>query len=247
MIDRILLLFFRLHDWASAFLAKYFFTIKKGLLLLAHASLFGLFFPDFRSEFGEAGGNLLIFILFLSPLSKIFRMRFLQQLMGLRRELGIMFGYLVIVHGVGYLTDPLLSPYFLQQVNSTTLGWAERPLLFGFIAFILTLPLLFTSNNLANRLLGGRNWKLLHRTVYLMALFAVTHRFMMKGFTPIALVEMIILVTTYIFAKLLVWRNFLPPLVKAITFVSTRYQAYRASLVPSPSPVAVSSEPILPA
>ncbi len=247
MIDRILLLFFRLHDWASAFLAKHFFTVKKGLLLLAHASLFGFFFPDLRTDFGEAGGNLLICILFLSPLSKIFRMRLFQQLMGLRREFGIMFGYLVTVHGVGYLTDPLLSPYFLQQVSSTTLGWTERPLLFGFVAFLLTLPLLFTSNNLANRLLGGKNWKLLHRTVYLMALFAVIHRFMMNGLTPFALAEMIVLVTAYILAKLLAWRNFLPPLTKIITFVSARYQAYRLSLAPPTSAPIAPIQPNLPA
>ena len=235
LIIRILQLGFRLHDWASAWLSANFFQVKTGLLVLAHLSLFGFFFPDIRGEFGSAAGNLLIAILFLSPLSKIFRIRFLQQLMGLRRELGIMFGYLATVHGVGYLTDPLITPYFLEQVNSAVLGWWERPLLFGFLAFSLTLPLLFTSNNLANRLLGGRNWKLLHRTVYVMALFAVIHRFLIKGLSTVALVEMIILVAGYILAKLLAWRNFLPPLVKLIAWVAEEYRRFKTPPVPPQS------------
>lgn len=230
MIDRMLLLFFRLHDWASAFLAKHFFTVKKGLLLLAHASLFGFFFPELRSEFGEAGGNLLIGILFLSPLSKIFRIRLLQQLMGLRREFGIMFGYLVTVHGIGYLSDPLLGSIAEGTLAANPFLF-ERAILFGLMAYVLTLPLLLTSNNLANRLLGGKNWKRLHRLVYLLALAAVVHRFMMNDMTNWALIQMVFLITSYILAKLLAWRNFLPPLAKAIAFVSVRYQAYRASLV----------------
>lgn len=231
-INQSLLLSFRLHDWVSGWLTKHFFVVKTGLLLVAHGSLFGFFFPELRQEFGELAGNLLIGILFLSPLSKIFRMRFLQQLMGLRREMGILFGYLVLVHGLGYLTDPLVAPYFLQQISAPLLGWEERPLLFGFLAFVLTLPLLLTSNTLANRLLGGRNWKILHRTVYIMALFVVMHRFMMNGFTIVALVEMGILVGGYILAKFVAWRNFLAPLVKAITFVSSHYQAYQVNLLP---------------
>lgn len=231
---------FRIHDQVCDWLGRYYFQVKRGLLVLAHLSLFGFFFPDLRHQFGELSGNLLIAILFLSPLSKIFRIRFLQQLMGLRRELGIMFGYLATVHGVGYLTDPLITPYFLEQVNSAVLGWWERPLLFGFLAFSLTLPLLFTSNNLANRLLGGRNWKLLHRTVYVMALFAVIHRFLIKGLSTVALVEMIILVAGYILAKLLAWSNFLPPLVKLIAWVAREYQEFKTPLA-SQSPASESA------
>ncbi len=227
---------FRLHDWVSAWLARHFFQVKTVLLALAHLTLLGFLFPDLRHAYGEASGNLLIALLFLSPLSKIFRIRLLQQLMGLRRELGIMFGYLATVHGLGYLTDPLVGPYVAEQFASSTLGWGERPLIFGFIAYALTLPLLFTSNNLANRLLGGRNWKLLHRLVYLMALMAVIHRFTIKGMDPVALIEMAILVTGYIVAKLLAWRNFLPPLVRAIGWVSQEYQLFKTPAAPTTTP-----------
>jgi DMSO/TMAO reductase YedYZ heme-binding membrane subunit len=52
-------------------------------------------------------------------------MRVLLQLMGLRRELGILMGYLALVHGLGFLiqlgdfsllippTDPVLANFFL--------------------------------------------------------------------------------------------------------------------------------------
>ena len=228
---------FRIHDALCEWLGRYYFQVKRGLLVVAHLSLFGFFFPDLRHQFGELSGNLLIAILFLSPLSKIFRVRLLQQFMGLRRELGILFGYLASVHGIGYLTDPLMTPYFLEQVNSTVLGWWERPLLFGFLAFMLTLPLLFTSNNLANRLLGGRNWKWLHRTVYIMALFAVIHRFLINGLSIQALIEMIILVTAYILAKILAWRNFLSPLVRINSWIAGEYQRFKRSPQDITSPV----------
>ncbi len=245
MLDRLLFSLFRFHDALSAFLAKRFFVVKKGLLLLAHASLFGFFFPEFRIDFGEAGGNLLIFILFLSPLSKIFRMRLLQQLMGLRREMGILFGYLVTVHGVGFMFDPSYAVVIGDYLPFDILS-LEAPFLFGVLAYFLTLPLLLTSNNLANRLLGGRNWKLLHRIVYVMALFVVFHRFMMNGLTGGALVEMVILVFGYLLAKLVAWRNFLPPLVEAIAFVGARYQAYRAQLREMPPVSPPSSPPVQP-
>lgn len=241
LLDRSLFLFFRLHDWLSAWLARHFFTVKKVLLLMAHASLFGFFFPDWRTSFGEAGGNLLIFILFLSPLSKIFRMRLLQQLMGLRRELGIMFGYLVTVHGVGYVLDPnyalVLGNFLPFDIFSL-----ETPFLLGVLAYTLTLPLLLTSNNLANRLLGGTNWKRLHRIVYAMALLVVAHRFMMRGMTVPDLIQSILLIVGYCLAQLLAWRNFLSPLVRFNTWVAEKYQCFK---VASLSPISSASQPPL--
>ncbi len=234
LLDRGLFFFFRLHDGLSVWLARNFFSVKKALLLIAHLSLFGFFFPDWRTSFGEAGGNLLIFILFLSPLSKIFRLRLLQQLMGLRRELGIMFGYLVTVHGVGYMLDPnyalVLGNFLPFDIFSL-----ETPFLLGVLAYTLTLPLLFTSNNLANRLLGGRNWKRLHRIVYVMALLVIAHRFMMRGQTNLDLIQSTLLIVGYCLAQLLAWRNFLPPLVRVINWVASRYQAYRKSLLSAPA------------
>lgn len=247
LLDRSLILGFRLHDWASEWLVRNFFMVKRGLLIAAHLTLFGFFFPDWRRDFGSVAGNLLIVILFLSPLSKIFRTRLLQQLMGLRRELGIMFGYLATVHGLGYLTDPLVQPFLFEQIQSPTLSFVDRPLFFGFLGYFLTLPLLFTSNNLANRFLGGKNWKLLHRSVYVMALVIVFHRFFIRGVRPIDLIEMVTLIAGYLLVKMIAWRNFLPSLVSSINFVASRYQTYQASLTsPTTPPMTPPTPPVVP-
>lgn len=221
---------YRLHDTVSDFLVKHVFSVKKGILILAHLSLFGFFFPELRKDFGEAAANLLIFILFLSPLSKIFRMRVLLQLMTLRRELGIMMGYLATVHGVGYLIDPDWFEYIILPMLVGNF-WGDDPrYVFGIFAYALTLPLLFTSNALSQRLLGPK-WKLLHRTVYIMFAFAILHRFVVKDMTPMALFQMFVLVSAYASAKLLAWRNILPPLVEVIRLVAEDYRQSKAPAV----------------
>ncbi len=221
---------YRLHDWVSDFLTRHVFSVKRGILVLAHLSLFGFLFPEMRKDFGELAANLLIVILFISPLSKIFRMRLLLQLMMLRRELGIMMGYLATVHGVGYLIDPdwytfIVTPMFTGDI------WGEDPrYTFGLLAYALTLPLLLTSNALAQKYMGAK-WKLLHRTVYLMFAFAIIHRFLMKGAPAFVIFEIIVLLGAYGLAKALTWKNFLPPLVTAIRLVAEDYRRFKQSVV----------------
>lgn len=95
----------------------------------------------------------------------------LLQMMELRRELGILMGYLALVHGLTFLapawgTDSsLLPPYF----------WL------GIMALFLTMQLLLTANNPSLRLLGGIKWKLLHRLVYLLFVAAVFHESLRPG------------------------------------------------------------------
>ena len=228
-IDPVVVVCFRMHDVASDFLTQHLFVIKRAMLIVAHMSLFGFLFPELRKEFGQVAASLLMIILFLSPLSRLFRMRLLVQLMGIRRELGILMAYLATVHGLGFLLDPdwfaiFIAPYWQTDV------WAIEPqFLFGILAYTLTLPLLFTSNNLAVRFLGGARWKLLHRLVY--GLFAVTmfHRFFTKsvsGDALVALIQGMVLVSAYVLAKLLAWKNFIAPLRNSIMLVGARYQTY---------------------
>ncbi len=230
---------YRLHDLASDFLVKHVFAVKRGILALAHVSLFGFLFPEMRKEFGELAANLLILILFLSPLSKIFRMRLLLQLMMLRRELGIMMGYLATVHGVGYLIDPDWYQFIVAPMLTGNI-WGEDPrYLFGLLAYALTLPLLLTSNALSQKLMGAK-WKLLHRTVYLMFAFAIIHRFLIKGAPAYVILEIVLLLGSYGLAKALAWKNFLPTLSEAIRLVAEDYRRYKA-------PVAVPTSPATPA
>lgn len=229
---------YRLHDAASGFLVKHVFAVKRGILILAHLSLFGFFFPELRKDFGELAANLLILILFISPLSKIFRMRFLLQLMMLRRELGIMMAYLATVHGVGYLIDPDWYDYIIAPMLAGNF-WGEDPrYVFGIAAYVLTLPLLLTSNALAQKYLGTK-WKLLHRTVYVMFAFAIIHRFLVKDAPASVIFEIVLLLGSYGLAKALAWKNFLPPLVTVIRLVAEDYRRFK-------NPASKPTPPIIP-
>jgi sulfoxide reductase heme-binding subunit YedZ len=58
----------------------------------------------------------------------------------------------------------------------------KRPfILVGFTAIVLLTPLALTSFNRAMRALGGRQWQLLHRLVYAVAVLAIVHFFWMRA------------------------------------------------------------------
>ncbi len=215
------------HDTASALLVQYLFSLKKCILISAHVLLLGLFFPEMRQDFGSVALLMLLFLLFLSPVSKLFRMKLLYQLMGLRREIGILMGYLATVHVVGYLIDPdwfdfLITPFWPHELLSIDIRYQ-----LGFLAYFLTLPLLFTSNNWANRVLGGKNWKRLHRLVYPLLVLVLFHKFLRGGEVSIEdTVVASLIVIAYIAVKILAENNVLPPLVTSIRFVAEHYHRY---------------------
>lgn len=223
--DTILTLGFGVHDALSGFLARHLGWVKTALLVVAHLSLLGIFFPQLGRSYGSLARDILLVIMFLSPLSKIFQMRLLLQLMGLRRELGIWFGYLAIVHGLSFLLDPDWAAVFIASHFSQP--WLILPrYLFGLIALVLTLPLLLTSNNVALRLLKG-NWKRLHRLAYFVLLFTLLHSFFPRH--PSVAGEVIgwakfgVVFGGYILLKLLAWNNFLTPLRTLNEYVGRKY------------------------
>ncbi|MFZ3031809.1 MAG: ferric reductase-like transmembrane domain-containing protein [Candidatus Moraniibacteriota bacterium] len=225
------------HDWASTFLAKHLFGVKRCILIVAHLSLFGFFFPEMRKDFGELAGNLLIVILFLSPISKILRMRLLLQAMSLRRELGITMAYLATVHGVGFLLDPEWFALFIAPYWRDDFLAIDPAYLFGMGAYVLTLPLLLTSNSLAQRFLGSK-WKLLHRLVYALFVLAIFHRFLVRGGADIGEVfQVTFLLASYALAKILAWKNFLPTLQKSIDWVALQYKEYTIARKEAAPPV----------
>lgn len=94
----------------------------------------------------------------------------LPWLTKLRRLLGLLaFGY-ATVHVAIYLS--LDQGFNLLAIASDAI---TRPFItFGMLAFGFMVPLAWTSTNAAIRRLGKR-WARLHRRVYVVALFAVTH------------------------------------------------------------------------
>ncbi len=236
-MTKLLFLIFWLHDLVASWFAQHFRSIKIGLLLIAHLSLFGFFFPELRKSFGELAGNLLIGILFISPISKIFRVRFFLQIMSIRRELGILMAYMATVHAVGYLSDPAWFQWeILPQYGEWQSGY-----MFGILAYTLTLPLLLTSNTLAQKYLGGIRWKMLHRIVYVMFVFAILHRFFITtgggGKVEFAFVEASVLIGSYVFLKVLAWKNFLTPLRLSIEWVEGKHGEYKAQKQATPAVV----------
>jgi sulfoxide reductase heme-binding subunit YedZ len=222
---------FVLHDVLCDVLIRFGREIRRAILIAAHGSIvIGILMPDLRKGFGNMAGALLIGILFVSPLSLIFRMRLLLLLMGFRREVGILMAYGAGVHGIGYM----LHGYDIR----TMLSWTRADFivlapLFGFVAMMLLLPLLITSNGMAVRRLG-KWWKRIHFLVYPAALLIVLHRaFIVTGREESFLLmrewEAILLVGSYGFLKLLAWRDIVPGLEKIIHAVAMRYRFYRES------------------
>lgn len=228
--DKMLRFGFSLHDVLSDFLAKYLKQVKLLLLIVAHLTLFGFLFPQFGKEYGSMARNVLIVILLVSPFSKILRMRFLFQIMALRRELGILFGYLAIVHGMSFVLDPdWFSVFIAENIQAP---WRIVPTyLFGMIALTLTLPLLITSNNISVRFLKG-NWKRVHYLVYPMLAFVILHNFYppessVSRIVP-GLAQAIIVFGLYVIIRVWAHRNTTPMIFQnAIGYVSERYKKYK--------------------
>lgn len=217
---------FRVHDLISAVLMRFRREIQWLILILAHGSiLIGIAMPGLRRNFGEAAGTLLIILLFLSPLSKIFRMKLLLLLMGFRRELGILMGYFAFVHGIGYI----LHGYDIERIFSVTDGsFIRLAPLFGFVAMILLLPLLLTSNRVSVQVFGIW-WKRIHFLVYPAFVFVVLHRLFMpayKGSDDLLFrgFQAIFLMGSYGMLKLLAWKNCFPPLDRFSRFVGDAYR-----------------------
>ncbi|MBP9751358.1 MAG: ferric reductase-like transmembrane domain-containing protein [Candidatus Moranbacteria bacterium] len=218
---------FAAHDLSLGFLVRNTGFLKVAILVSAHASLLGIFFPDLRRSFGEVAGSLLIVILFLSPLVTITGMPLFRAAMGFRREFGILMGYLAIVHGAGYFLDPnYFDAFIMPHLGPDFFAMDPQPLL-GVIGIILTFPLLLTSNAFALKNLGGKNWKWVHVLVYPMFVSVVLHRFSggnEDGSLSGAL-EAFLLIGSYALLKYLAWKrgSFLS-LRKQIDSITGRYK-----------------------
>lgn len=92
-------------------------------------------------------------------------------LIRLRRMLGLY----AFFYGTLHVTSYVWIDHFFDWAQIVD-DIARRPYLtFGFIAYVLMIPLAITSTNQMVRRLGGRNWQRLHRIVYLVAVLGVLH------------------------------------------------------------------------
>lgn len=118
-------------------------------------------------DLGEGALILMLLTLSLTPLQRVTPWRGWSLI---RRQLGLWCFCYASLHLMGYLA-------FLLNFDFSHLGdeVQERPyILLGFGAWLLLLPLALTSNRFSQRKLG-KNWKRLHRLVYLSLLLALLH------------------------------------------------------------------------
>jgi len=108
----------------------------------------------------------------VTPLRKIFGINLLVKV---RRMLGLFAFFYGSLHLLTYI-------WFDRLFNLVSVAQdvVKRPfILAGMTAFILMVPLAITSTNKMVKRLGGKNWARLHRLVYVSAIAAVVHFWML--------------------------------------------------------------------
>lgn len=116
---------------------------------------------------GEWSIRILLVSLAMTPLRYLINWSYAWQL---RRMTGLFAFFYASLHLLVFIM--FLLGWEWSELATEVI---ERPYItLGFAAYVLMLPLALTSFNLAQRRLG-RNWKKLHRAVYLVSLLAVLH------------------------------------------------------------------------
>jgi len=123
-------------------------------------------------KLGEMSLRLLILVLIISSLSQFF---FLRSLQNLRRLIGLVTFYYIFLHLTCYVfLDHFFNfTFILKDV-------IKRPFItFGFLGFILLLPLVFTSTDAMVKKLTFKVWKKIHYLIYLVVLLGVFHFYLL--------------------------------------------------------------------
>ena len=155
-------------------------------------------------ELGQMALRLIIITLFISSLSQL---KFLRALQNIRRIIGLMAFYYVLSH---FLTYIVLDHFF--NWNFIIKDIIKRPFItFGFINFILLLPLVLTSTNTMVKKLTFKIWKRIHSLIYIIAPLAALHYYLLtKADTTEPLIYLGIILV------LLLWRFYFKIIKKYI-------------------------------
>ena len=123
-------------------------------------------------KLGEMSLRLLVFVLIISSLSQF---SFLRSLQNLRRLVGLVTFYYIFLHLTCYVfLDHFFNfSFILKDV-------IKRPFItFGFLGFILLLPLVFTSTNKMLKKLTFKVWKRIHYLIYAVILLGILHFYLL--------------------------------------------------------------------
>ena len=153
------------------------------LLLLLPSTLWGMMLVQgnlginpiekLMDELGKMALRLIIVTLIISSLSQY---RFLRSLQNIRRMIGLTAFYYVSCHLLTYI---VLDHFFNWRFILKDI--VKRPFItFGFINFILLLPLVLTSTNAMLKKLTFNVWKKIHYLIYIIAPLAALHFYLLK-------------------------------------------------------------------
>lgn len=157
-------------------LNKYVKHIKIFLVLLSFSSIIVYFNPvDSYKEFGNLSWIFLIIVMIIRPLRDIFsKCKIFSFLAKFRREMWILVWVFWIAHTIWFA---LLMEYenWVLGLFSDEYVWKFDWMMFWWmLAFLVSIPLLITSNWFCTRILG-KNWKRLQYLAYLMFPFVAIH------------------------------------------------------------------------
>jgi methionine sulfoxide reductase heme-binding subunit len=117
----------------------------------------------------------LVFLFITLAVTPARRLSGLNWLVKFRRMLGLFAFFYGFLHLMTYVW---FDRFF--NLKSAALDVAARPFLaVGMTAFLLMIPLAFTSTNKMIKRLGGKQWGLLHKLVYLSGIAGALHYWML--------------------------------------------------------------------
>ena len=173
------------------------------LLILPSLLWVGMFINDtlginpikiLMDKLGEMALRLIILTLLVSSLSQI---KYLRSLQNLRRLIGLTAFYYVLLHLMTYV---FLDHFF--NFSFIVKDIVKRPFItFGFLSFVLLMPLVSTSTNRMVKILTLKTWKKIHYLIYVGVLLGALHFYLLtKADKTEPLIYLIIIGT------LLMWR-----------------------------------------
>lgn len=159
---------------------KMLMCLKISVFLLALIPLFTLGIAGYFDNLGanpiekithRTGYWTLSFLLITLAVTPLRRLTGWLWLTRLRRMLGLFAFFYGCLHFLTYL---ILDQFF--DWGNILKDIIKRPYItVGFAAFVLLIPLAVTSNNRIIKLIGGKQWRLLHRAIYPIAIGGVVH------------------------------------------------------------------------
>ena len=121
---------------------------------------------------GEMALRLLLLVLVISSLSQFY---FLRSVKKLSRLIGLVSFYYVFLHLMCYI---FLDHFF--DFSFIFKDILKRPFItFGFLGFVLLIPMVFTSTNNMVKKLTFKIWKKIHYLIYIVILLALLHFYLL--------------------------------------------------------------------